>query len=247
MNKIDEWEHNIKKYLKKNTEVKYLPLEIPNIYCHKYFDDEDFIYLHLKIPTIVLNSMTHLNLSYYNHLDELAYFDNEIKTIQPEDYQFENCDILIDIIKIYTNVLNFNIQLNQNNTIQSIDMDHIFNTPLLFSRLQYIFDKMIDKICFDYTDNDYKSMEQIYKEITYGIKLIMSNINIIKTYYNYLNIKSINLFEIHHKERFARLINNFCVIMIFLKFVLVDLGEKFSLNEFVKYNIDTDSADIEDN
>ena len=247
MNKIDTWDLQNKKYLKNTFQFKYLPLEIPNLYCNKYFDDEDFIYIYLKIPTIVLNSMTQLNLVYYTYLDELNYFNNTINTIQPENYNFENYNILIDIIKIYINVLNFNVELSNCHNIGTIDLDKIFNTSCLIGKLEYIFNEMMDKICFDYTDNEYKSMEQIYKELTYGIKLIMSNINIIINYYKYLNIDSINLFENNHKERFIRLLNNFCVIMIFLKFILVDLGETYTLDEFVKYNIDTDSADIEDN
>lgn len=247
MNKIDEWDIHIKNKLSKNAEIKYLPLEIPNIYCHKYFDDEDFIYINLKIPTIVLNSITNLKLSYYSYKDELNYFNQIHFNLKPEQYNFENYKILIDIIKIYTNVLKFNIEFSNCQNYNNIDLDKIFNTSSLIVKLQYIFGEMSDKICFDYTDSEYKNMTQIYQEITYGIKLIMSNINIIINYYKYLNIDNINLFQTIHRERFIRLLNNFCVIMIFLKFMIVDLSDNYSLEEFVKYNMDTDSADIEDN
>lgn len=246
MDIIDEWEVN-NKYLLKNTEIKYLPLQVPNIYCHKYFDDEDFVYMNLKIPTIILNNMTNLNLEYYSYNNELDYFNQINFDLKNEKNNFENYKILIDIIKIYIKILNYNITLSSFQNINNIDFDKIFNTSYLIQNLQYIFEEMNDKICFDYTNTEYENMTQIHKEITYGIKLIMSNINIIINYYKYLNIDNINLFQNIHKERFVRLINNFCVIMIFLKFIIVDLGSNYSLEEFVKYNIDTDSADIEDN
>ena len=42
---------------KKQTPYPNLNLEVPNIYCRQYFDDEDFIYMRLDIPTELYNKV----------------------------------------------------------------------------------------------------------------------------------------------------------------------------------------------
>ena len=98
---------------------------------------------------------------------------------------------------------------------------------------------MRNQICFDYMSPTYKDMSKIYREITFGIRLIISQLDIIRNYYRKHNI-SFQYYSVKHQNRFIRLLNNFCVLMIFLKFNIFDLKEDYS--QFIKYNMDIEGG-----
>ena len=69
----------------------------------------------------------------------------------------------------------------------------------------------------------YKDITPYYREIYYGLGLILSQLAIIYKHYMTLGITSPVNFIPRHSERFIRLLNNLCVIMFHNKFKWVDL------------------------
>ena len=62
--------------------------------------------------------------------------------------------------------------------------------------------------------------------------------DIIRNFYRKHNLAFQN-YNVRHQNRFIRLLNNFCVLMIFLKFNNIDLGENVSYDDFVRFNSQT--------
>ena len=48
-------------------DAKYLPIEVPNMYCYKYFDDEDYVYFTLRIPEEILANISTIKLETCNN------------------------------------------------------------------------------------------------------------------------------------------------------------------------------------
>jgi hypothetical protein len=209
---------------------------VPNRYCTNYFDDEDFVYFKLKIPKIILDHLINTPKA-HNNYSELDYVQKLIYDIHMQDKNidtFENFDTYVKILNIYSNVIKFYNQINSHQRANwSLFGNNLNNT------LDDIFDKMRNQICFDYMSPTYKDMSKIYREITFGIRLIISQLDIIRNYYRKHNI-SFQYYSVKHQNRFIRLLNNFCVLMIFLKFNIFDLKEDYS--QFIKYNMDIEGG-----
>lgn len=228
---------------------KYLPLEVSNYYCKTYFDDEDFVYTKLKLPDIILNNLSErikydkcfslIDFFKKLHMNDSIY-RNKYLINKNNSYTFDNYDIYLQIVKIYINYLKFNSKLYERVVDWSIFGNNLNQT------LDEIFQTMRDKISFDYLSDDFKDMEQIYKEVTFGIRLIMLQMDIIRNYYRKHNLSFQN-YSVKHQNRFVRLLNNFCVIMIFIKFATFNIDLK--LDDFLKYNnlsIDQNTYDEND-
>ena len=60
-------------------------------------------------------------------------------------------------------------------------------------------------------------MSKIDQELSYGMNIITAQLQIIMHFYEYQGCNIYQLTE-QHIQRFVRLVNNLCVIMIYLKF-----------------------------
>jgi len=255
-NKAMETYHGTNGKFKQDTIIpfdsKYLPLEVPNHYCYKYFDDEDYVYFTLRIPEQILTNISTIELETCNN--EIDLFEqialktrklikkNEIYNDCVKDnysnptyykYEFLNNGIYYKIINIYINVLKFYYSIDTNNMVKwSIFGNNLNNT------LDVIFEQMRAEICFSYLEDNYKCLDRLHKELVFGLRLIMNQMDIIRNFYRKHNLAFQN-YNVRHQNRFIRLLNNFCVLMIFLKFNNVDLGENVTYDDFVKYNNQT--------
>lgn len=235
--------------------AKFLPLEVPNVFCYKYFDDEDYVYFTLRIPEEILANISTFKLEECDN--EIDLFQNIAKKTRKliksnsiiadcvtnnysnnfnkyyYKYDFLNNEIYYKIITIYINVLKFYYNINTSNLLTwSVFGNNLNNT------LDGIFDQMHKEICFSYLENNYKCLDMLHKELIYGLRLIMSQLNIIRNFYRKHNLAFQN-YNVKHQNRFIRLLNNFCVLMIFLKFNNIDLGENVTYEDFVRFNMET--------
>lgn len=260
--------HGINNKFKADTiipfDAKYLPIEVPNMYCYKYFDDEDYVYFTLRIPEEILANISTIKLETCNNEIDLfekialktrklikknEIYDDCVKDSYSNNssqyyykYEFLNNKVYYEIINIYINVLKFYYNINTNNMVRwGIFGNNLNNT------LDEIFEQMKTEICFSFLENNYKCLDRLHKELVFGLRLIMNQMDIIRNFYRTHNLAFQN-YNVRHQNRFIRLLNNFCVLMIFLKFNNIDLGENVSYDDFVRFNSQTqDETDIMQN
>lgn len=207
MSLITQQEYCIKESTYEKFKVeKYIPLEVSNVFCRKYFDDEDFVYIKLQLPQKILDYIAH-----ENNGDVLDYFSSLIQCKPKETFQ--NDDIYYNIISVFQYVLNY----YQNE--QYSPLDRIKTFPLgYFKWVSYITHTLRQHIRFTpETLSSFYQMSKVDQELSYGLGIIVSQLQVIIHFYEYNGYNIYNLTE-QHIQRFIRLTNNLCVIMIYLKF-----------------------------
>lgn len=218
---------------------KYLPLEVHNTYCSKYFDDEDFIYTKLMIPNIILDELCKkYNIMANDIVDIIDYMKNDPLK---ENKYIENYNVMLKILNIYSSVLryyNYASWINESTKLTEFNIN-------LFDDLDLIINIIKQKITFNFEDEEFQKCDKIYQEITYGIHLIISHLLILMNHYKKYNC-GLDNFSFNHRNRFIRLLNNFCTIMIYLKFNCIDLEDYHNIEEFARYNLDTEDDDGDD-
>lgn len=187
-------------------------------------DDEDYIYFKLEIPDIIMNDISH-----NNSCDLIDYFTN---VLSRQEENITNSDTYYNIVTVYQNILSY---YQQPDYLSEFDKIKAFPGNYFDTILNIILNIKMG-INFDTTSEEYKSMDITSKSITYGLQLILAHINIIIKYYSRCGLTIYELTE-QHIKRFVRLVNNLCVIMIFMKFYSKNVYENCNLEYFNNYNL----------
>tara|TARA_B100000575_G_scaffold245377_1_gene209941 strand:+ start:1380 stop:2246 length:867 start_codon:yes stop_codon:yes gene_type:complete len=187
-------------------------------------DDEDYIYFKLEIPDIIMNDISH-----NNSCDLIDYFTN---VLSRQDENITNSDTYYNIVTVYQNILSY---YQQPDYLSEFDKIKAFPGNYFDTILNIILNIKMG-INFDTTSEDYKSMDITSKSITYGLQLILAHVNIIIKYYSRCGLTIYELTD-QHIKRFVRLVNNLCVIMIFMKFYSKNVYENCNLEYFNNYNL----------
>jgi hypothetical protein len=206
------FENNLDVYDEKDY---YLELGIPNLYCKKYFDDEDFIYAKLK-----LSNAEDINL-------------NVIEYITTMGIMIDFSENTLDTHKIYAKVLCLYQYANSYFTslssmrpverIKHMPADMLSWIDNIVGTMKYI----LDNTLFNYsTENGNKNgnknnniEEEHFNELIYGLKLTVCHLKMILNHYRILNIHIYNMEDKHIKKMF-KVLNNMCIIVIYLRDVL---------------------------
>lgn len=221
MSLITSQEYSIKESTYEKFKVeKYIPLEVSNAFCHKFFDDEDFVYIKLQLPHKILEYIAH-----QGNGDILDYFSS-IANDTTNREKFDNSDIYYNIVSVYQYTINY----YQNEHISPIDRIKLF--PLGYfkwvSHIVYILKRELRFI--PETLNTFYEMSKIDQELSYGMNIITAQLQIIMHFYEYQGCNIYQLTE-QHIQRFVRLVNNLCVIMIYLKFCATHFNANKELME----------------
>jgi hypothetical protein len=213
-----------------------LPLEVVNYYCRTHFDDEDFVYVQFELPQAIQSIIAGSGC-----MDIIAYMRQILVTMINGDvtYAPHVIDTYSRIISLYDKVLDYNMIIEAE---MEPDADLWPDTYL----------DEVSKVCStigtDYNlDMDaplYKNTAPYYREIYYGLSLIISQLNMIcDYYYNKCGISNPNEFLKYHRERFMRLVNNLCIIMIHNYFMWAHVefkgDEEDVINTFDSHDPDT--------
>lgn len=201
---------------------KYIPLEVNNLLCDTYFDDEDFVYLKLQLPTPILDYIMHFHSG-----DLIDYFSLILNNKDRE--VFDNSEIYHNILAVYQYVLNY---YQQPETIQPIDK--IKNFPLgYFKWVSVIINELRHQLKLTPEEQpDFYEMSKLDQELSYGLNIVISHLYIIIKYYHQCGMNIYQLSEKHIK-RFVRLVNNLSVIMIYFKFYSVDIPSDGIIPNFI--------------
>jgi hypothetical protein len=176
-----------------------LPLEVANYYCKTYFDDEDFIYIRLELPDRILSQGSH------NGREDLIEFLASAERPQG------NGEIFHKLATLYQYVIGY------------YNMQDIETTPL-DSYWPVDFLQQVVNVCMTITGNcdmdvttpDYDYLNTYNREVFYGLGLIIQQIRLISMYYGIG--ATMAQFRDRHAIRFIRLVNNLCVIMLYVNY-----------------------------
>ena len=199
---------NLDIYDNKENDKVVLELGVPNVYCCKYFDDEDFIYARMKITNVEIN----FDLNVINYITAnsiiLDFSENTLDTRK----------IYAKILYVYQFVNTYFTSLTNMrplDRIKHIPKDLLIWVDNLVNTIRYI----LDKDLFNYQPKKTNIEEEYFKELIYGLNLTVCHLKMLTNHYRIRNIPIYNMEEKHIKKLF-RVLNNMCVITIFLRNVL---------------------------
>ena len=207
-----------------NPKERYLELGIPNIYCSKYFDDEDFIYARLKIK----QSDNASDNASDNNVDSTIDY-NLINYITRHQIIIDFSENTLDTHKIYAKVLYLyelvNSYYSSLRTMRPIERIKYMPGDLLIwienivGTMRYILDNDLFNVPTEPDKHDIKIGKEYFNELIYGLNLTICHLKMVLNHYRISGIPIYNMEEKHIKKMF-QVLNNMCVIIIYLRNVL---------------------------
>lgn len=201
------------------------PYGVPNLYCTDYFDDEDFIYHFLCLPNNIINILTKNNtISIYEYV-----FDYILKNKIIID--FKHLDFEINITEQQTKTRAFELYTKTLYIYQYIYS--FYNLPITMSSsekintmpndlliwINNIIEMIKININIDPFNEVYQNEPKYLRELVFGINILLSHIKIILNHHKVLDLTIYNMEE-KYIEKFFRIINNLCTILIYLRITL---------------------------
>ena len=182
-------------------------LEIRNRQDTKHFDDEDFIYNRFELPQFILEEVAH------SSLDFVEYFHHMLKQFE-QNSEFENFEVYYHVCIIYQ-------YINTYYSLSSEEREKI--NPQFFSYdflsiVKTICHDVVCDCCLDYNDSSYTYFHDYTKEVMHGLRLIITQLSTIMRVLECHNYTDLNKYPSNYFTRVIKLINNLCIIMIFIKF-----------------------------
>jgi hypothetical protein len=199
---------------------KYICLGVPNLYSHKHFDDEDFVYCYLILPNEMLNYITNQNTQSIFSYTVDYIIKNKInvnfKTISNSENMVKNADeIFAKAVYVYHYVNHFH---GLPNTISN--SEKLASMPSDFLEWVLNLTNMIKKfININPLSEEYENMDQYLKELIYGINVIICHVKMVINHHNVLNLPIYAMAD-KYISKFFRNVNNLCVILIYLKLTI---------------------------
>ncbi len=199
---------------------KYICLGVPNLYCQKHFDDEDFIHCYLILPDEMMQYITNQNTQSIFSYSVDYIIKNKInvdfKTISNSENMSKNADeVFAKTIYIYYYINNFH---GLPNTIPNSQKLASLPSEFLDWVLNLI--NMIKKfININPLSEEYENMDQYLKELIYGINVIICHVKMVINHHNVLNLPIYAMAD-KYISKFFRNVNNLCVILIYFKLTI---------------------------
>ena len=234
---IDLFQHNVDIYdnsiIDKYERKMYL--DIPNVYCNGIaygLDDEDFIYAKLKLPEHLKDIINgELGLpSYVNN-----FIDKNKIIINYGEIDINPNNIYAKIIYIYQYINYYYNDLKYLSPLERIN--HMPNDMLIWvDNITTILRNTIDNSGISIDLNESNSNSNIYintldifresrnikedyvKSLIYGLNLTVCHLKMILNHHKTYQIPLYRMEEAHI-NKFFNILNNLCIIMIFIKFV----------------------------
>lgn len=197
----------------------------PNLPIIRYFADQDFTQSKLSLPDELLNDIQNGNQGLIDYLKTLrTNTTTQENNVSDMDTQFDNADIYNQICDIYAQILDYYSGCEyyggapDNGFWQDDFIDSVWYICTVIYN-NYILDpqEFIKQLNGQNTD-------PLGTEITYGLDIILTNIDMIRTHYmelyrhnNIIEQMTLHNMDTDDSETFIRLVNNLCVILIFIK------------------------------
>jgi len=200
-NKMDVYDDKVK-------ETRYIILEVRNVYCSKYFDDEDFIYARIRFSDNITDSCD-LNFETYLLIHQIE--------ISPRDLTLCPNSIFAKVLFLFQHSSSYFSSLRHLRPLQRVAylpenfLEWVNNLVLIIRHL-------LDSDLFNYTSNEIIP-EVMFNELSYGLHLITTHLKLICNHYisSYNTTNNTQIMNEKHLKKLMRLVNNMCVIMIYFK------------------------------
>jgi len=187
----------------------YICFGIPNKYCQNYFDDEDFIYNRYDI-TNDIKKYIKINNSIDEYTSNFCIGNGIIVDYTNNN---DNPDIIYaKILYIYNYINYYYKDLKELKPIERIN--HLPDALIYWvDNILTIFKTIFNNESF--ISESFLSIEDVYfKELCYGLKIITIQLQLLLNHYR---SHSLWKMEEKHIKTFFRIVNNMCVIIIFMK------------------------------
>jgi len=211
-----------------------LYLEVPNIYCRKYFDDEDFIYTKFDIPLEMYKNVELYNDGDFSTDAIYLYLRNVLDEYSEYSYITERMNI---VSNMFYRVRKYYDYCATNNKSIYITPPTFFDNEFL-SQIYDFTTHLITNIDFNPYNNINESCNEYEKELLHGANIIIQQIRLIIHSYLMINITTVDGLKDIHQTRLLRLINNISVILFYFKFRDDNLSGTDTLSG---YNADTEN------
>ena len=199
-------------------EIRHAILEVPNVYCGRYYDDEDFIYTKLAFSRPSSSDgmegddeMDGIDRIEDSKLDYLEYMMQHNIIISNVEIDLNPNAIMAKILYIYQYVKSYYTSLRH---LRPIDrLGHMPSDLLVWiSNVVDTTRVLLDRDLFNYTVNENIPLE-MFREMVYGLGLITCHIRLICNHYRVQVVDILG--NENHLKKIMRLVNNLCVIMIY--------------------------------
>jgi len=188
-------------------EVRHYILEVPNTYCGRYYDDEDFVYTKLQ-----LSNTSNPDGINETELDYVTYMMEHNLIISCDELDLNSNSVIAKVLYIQQYINSYYTSLRHLRPV-----DRIGHMPsdlcLWISNTTDTIRILLDKNLFNYTQNETIPLE-MFQEMVYGLGLISCHIRLICNHYKARGLVFQDLEE-KHLKKIMRLANNLCVIMIY--------------------------------
>tara|TARA_Y100000816_G_scaffold110648_1_gene77369 strand:- start:44 stop:1285 length:1242 start_codon:yes stop_codon:yes gene_type:complete len=182
-------------------------LEIRNRQDTKHFDDEDFIYNRFELPQFILEEVAH------SGLDFVDYFHNMLNEFE-QNNEFDNFEVYYHVCIIYQYInIYYSLSSEQREEINPQFFPYDF-----LSIVKTICHDVVCDCCLDYNDSSYTYFHDYTKEVMHGLRLIITQLSTIMRVLECHNYTDLNEYPSKYFTRVIKLINNLCIVMIFIKF-----------------------------
>lgn len=189
-------------------------INVPNIYCDgNNFDDEDFIYNLFKLS---------------NHLSYLVQNDNTVPEIDISIINFSETtlspeNVYYKILYIYQFVHYFHTSLSEiylKKRILHLPQEFLLWVDNIISIIRNTIDisDMNTSLCVykNETHDNLQNINKYFKDMVYGMNLCICHLKMILNHHRNRDIHFWNMEE-KYIEKFFRILNNLCIIVIYMK------------------------------
>lgn len=208
-------------------EVRHYILEVPNTYCGRYYDDEDFIYAKMRFSNSS-DSMECIDgidsidsIDNASGVDYLAYMMEHNVIISNKELDLNPQSVMTKILYIHQHTNTYYTSLRH---LRPLDRISAMPSDLLvwISNTTDTIRILLDKDLFNYNNNGMNENIplEMFQEMVYGLGLITCHIRLICNHLDANGILELGKVEEKHLKKIMRLVNNLCVIMIYFWKVL---------------------------
>jgi len=210
---------------------KFISLEVANFYCKEYFDDEDFIHMTFELPNDLLD-----RIMSYGKLTITEYFDEYMNSLETNNDDVESIiyyNIYLNCIFVYDKLLEYYMPSwyssdspHDINDYSNFNAEWTFKCKCLLDDIKHVLNLGMNDISITY-------LCEYNKEVYNGLFIIITRLELI--FNNFNSNLSVNEFvntnNIDYRHHVIRMVNNLCIILLYLKFYYVDNHYYQEMNE----------------
>ena len=186
-------------------------LEIRNRETTKHFDDEDFIYTRFELPVRIIEEIAH------SGLDFTDYFEHLLNNFE-DNSNFDNYEVYYNMCIVFQYISNYYcFRKEEKEKNKNIMKENYFPFDFIPMVKTICHDVSCD-CCLDSNNAGYTYFHDYTKEVMHGLRLIVVQLSAIIKIFESNNFNNLNLYPDNYKNRVIKLINNMCIIMLFMKF-----------------------------